>query len=232
MKTFSWQSRLLPLTMTVIAMLFTEKAVVLAKDAASASRLPITQRAESVNPTAKPELAAVRNSAGMPVGELPVASPSQPEAVQPAELKLLEDLRGRRAALDRREHALDERSELLQAAELKLQAKLDELAGLQHKLEQADDARRKRGSADWSGLVRTYEDMRARDAAAIFNVLDLSVLLEVLDRMDDRKAASVLAAMSPERARLATQMLAQKRIRQDDGSPALNPAAPPADQHT
>ena len=57
--------------------------------------------------------------------------------------------------------------------------------------------------------MKVYESMRPRDAASIFDVLDMHVLLEVLDRMNDRKAAAILAAMQPERARMATQMLAQ-----------------------
>jgi len=41
----------------------------------------------------------------------------------------------------------------------------------------------------------------------------MQVLLGVLDRMSDRKAAPILAAMQPDRARLATQMLAEMRTR-------------------
>lgn len=227
MKTLSWQSRLLPLTMTVIAMLFTEKAVVLAKDAASGNRPPVAQAANVADQATKQTLLPVP-AAEMPVGAtLPIPGP-----VQPAEMKLLEDLRSRRSALDQREHVLDERAELLEAAQMKLQAKLDELMTLQQNLERAQDGQRKHDSANWSGLVRTYEDMKARDAAAIFNVLDMSVLLEVLDRMDERKAAAVLAGMSPERARLATQMLAQKRIKQGDDAPASGSVAARNDQPT
>ena len=46
--------------------------------------------------------------------------------------------------------------------------------------------------------------MKPRDAAAIFNDLDMPVLLQVLDRMKEAKAAPILAAMQPDRAREAT----------------------------
>ncbi len=122
---------------------------------------------------------------------------------------------------------LDQRADLLRSTQLKLEARLDELTILQQKLEQLKNERRAHDNENWTGLVKTYEDMKPKDAAAIFDVLDMHVLLEVLDRMEDRKAAAVLADMLPERARIATQLLAQKRTRQD-GTAATIPAS---DQH-
>ncbi len=104
---------------------------------------------------------------------------------------------------------------MLEATEGHLQAKIDHLTELETNLGQLDKARRQRQDENWSGLVKIYESMKPRDAATIFDVLDMHVVLEVLDRMNERKAAAVLAGMQPERARLATQMLAQKRLRQD-----------------
>ncbi len=208
MRSFSLHKRLLPLTMTVMALLFTEKAASLAREATARSPAQIAADA-SPAPAAAPQAALPRLS-------LPSTSaPVQPPPASSAELQLLQDLRKRRQALDERERQLDQKADLVQAAELKLQARLDELTALQTRLEQVEDDRRKRNAANWNGLVKTYEDMKPRDAAGIFNVLDMNVLLEVLDRMDERKAAAVLAAMLPERARLATQMLAQKRLHAD-----------------
>lgn len=234
MRAFSWHSRVLPLTMVAIALLFADKAVSLVREAtADGASQPAAVAGSPFIPAA---LAAVAGpiAAGKPgPSPMPVTSdapklPSMPDVapVTPAELQLLQDLRKRRGRLDEREHRLDQRNDLLQSAELKLQSKLDELTALQQRLEQLDDERRKRGSANWSGLVKMYEDMKPRDAATIFNVLDVSVLLEVLDRMDERKAAFILAGMLPERARLATQMLAQKRTRQDVVAPASAPDPP------
>ena len=216
MRSFSWHKRLLPLTMTVMALLFTEKAVSLAGEATA-------QSPSQVSADVKPAPAAPLQAA-LPRPSLP-ATPL-PSAASTAELQLLQDLRKRRQALDERERQLDQKADLIQSAGLRLQAKLDELSALQTRLEQVEDDRRKRNAANWGGLVKTYEDMKPRDAAGIFNVLDMNVLLEVLDRMDERKAAAVLAAMLPERARLATQMLAQKRLHADVVEPRPDVAAP------
>jgi flagellar motility protein MotE (MotC chaperone) len=53
--------------------------------------------------------------------------------------------------------------------------------------------------------------MKPRDAATIFNDLQMPVLLQVLDRMKEAKAAVILAAMNPDKARDVTAELAQMR---------------------
>jgi flagellar motility protein MotE (MotC chaperone) len=58
--------------------------------------------------------------------------------------------------------------------------------------------------------------MRPRDAATIFNDLEMPVLLQVVDRMKEAKAAPVLAAMQPDKARDLTAKLAQLRTQRDN----------------
>jgi flagellar motility protein MotE (MotC chaperone) len=148
--------------------------------------------------------------------------------VSDAERGVLLDLRRRREALEARARDLDQRSAVLAAAETKLASRVAELGALQGKLEALEAERKAHDDANWTGLVHVYETMKPRDAAQIFDALDMQVLLAVLDRMQPRKAAPVLAAMQPDRARLATQMLAELRTR------AVTPgagAAPPAPKY-
>ena len=56
---------------------------------------------------------------------------------------------------------------------------------------------------------------RSREAATIFNDLEMPVLLQVVDRMKEAKAAPVLAAMQPDKARDLTAKLAQLRTQRD-----------------
>ena len=125
----------------------------------------------------------------------------------------MQDLRDRRRGLDTRERVLIEREDVLKAAEQRLVARGGELAALQSKLEQLDRGRADRDDANWLGLVKMYEAMKPRDAAAIFNDMDAPILLELIDRMKEAKAAAILATMQPDRARLATSQLAAKRSR-------------------
>jgi flagellar motility protein MotE (MotC chaperone) len=208
--------RLLPATIVVMALLLSVKSVGLARSAlAGEGAAPAAGAPASMQAMATP----VAQGTNAPVAAMPLPPASMPAAapaeapVTDAERKLLLDLRHRRAALDARARDLDQRDAVMAAAEQKLSARVVELTALQAKLETLEAARAQHDSANWSGLVHVYETMKPRDAATIFDALDMQVLLGVLDRMADRKAAPILAAMQPDRARLATQLLVEMRTR-------------------
>jgi flagellar motility protein MotE (MotC chaperone) len=140
-------------------------------------------------------------------------APAAPEPVAEAERALLEQLRARRTEIESREQAVAAQEVVLQAAERRLARRVEELSALQQRLEALDRGRAEREEAGWRGLVRTYEAMRPRDAASIFDELEMPVLVEILDRMAERKAAPVIGAMRPERARMVTAELARHRAR-------------------
>lgn len=151
----------------------------------------------------------------------PPAPPAEPP-IDEAERAVLLDLRARRTVLEGREQAMAAREAMQVAAERRLSERVTELTALQTRLEQLDQTRRERDDANWRGLVKTYEAMRPRDAATILNDLETPVLLQVLDRMKEAKAALILAAMLPDRARTATTGLAQLRSR-SVAAPTLGP---------
>ena len=66
--------------------------------------------------------------------------------------------------------------------------------------------------------MQPNENMKPRDAAAIFNDLDMPVLLSVVGRMKEARAAAVLAAMSPDKAREVTTQLALTRTKAADAA--------------
>ena len=126
---------------------------------------------------------------------------------------MLQDLRARRKEWDAKDRALTERENVLTAAEQRLVVRASELASLQARLEQLEKSRAERDDANWAGLVKVYETMKPRDAASIFNDMDMPVLLQIVDRMKEPKAAAIFGAMQPDRARLVTAQLAAKRSR-------------------
>jgi len=126
---------------------------------------------------------------------------------------VLESLRARRLEIDRRAEEVAARELLLSAAEHRITQRLEELRALQTRLEGEVRGRDEREEAGIRQLVRVYEVMRPRDAAAILDELEMPILLQVLDRMREAKAAPVLAAMRPERARAATAELSRLRTR-------------------
>ena len=134
-----------------------------------------------------------------------------PRDMSPVELEMLRGLAQRRAELEAREGELDQREALLEVAERRMSETMGELEALRAEIEgmlgQAD-ARREQQLVS---LVRMYEAMRPADAAAIFDGLELEVLLNVLERMREAKAAPIVAGMTPERAREVTSELALRQ---------------------
>jgi flagellar motility protein MotE (MotC chaperone) len=70
-------------------------------------------------------------------------------------------------------------------------------------------------------LVKIYESMKPEEAAAIFNEMEMPILLDVIGKMSERKVALVLAGMNPKRARDVTQELADKRKKATQSAAAV-----------
>jgi flagellar motility protein MotE (MotC chaperone) len=158
---------------------------------------------------AKPE----RGGEKPPTGQDAPSIPEGPPLVTDAERAVLLELRDRRQELEAREATLASRESMLAAAETKLSARIEELQSLQKKLEGLDASRKQQEDAAWQGLVKVYETMKPRDAAVIFNDLGMQVLLSVVERMKEAKAAAILAAMTPDKAREVTTQLALSRTK-------------------
>jgi len=90
---------------------------------------------------------------------------------------------------------------------------------LQSQLAGLDAQRQQREEANWQSLVKVYETMKPRDAAAIFNDLQMPVLLPLIGHMKEAKAAAILAAMAPDKAREVTAQLAKSKGRLDPPPP-------------
>jgi flagellar motility protein MotE (MotC chaperone) len=139
----------------------------------------------------------------------PMSAPSDMEiGGSAAERAVLESLGQRRRALSDQEGQLDLREKLLQATEDRVQQRVDELKALEQKIEQAVDEKRKQEESEVAGLVVMYENMKPKDAARIFDRLELEILLKVVRQMKPRKMADILAKMNPEAAEKLTVAIA------------------------
>ncbi|MBA5779297.1 hypothetical protein H2509_19375 [Stappia sp. F7233] len=133
-----------------------------------------------------------------------------------AERKVLESLGDRRRELDDREKKFDLREQLLKATEERVQERLKKLAEAEARLKAAETAKQKKAKEELQSLVIMYESMKAKDAARIFDRLDLDILMRVAGQMKPRKMADVLARMAPEAAERLTVALANGTQRQVD----------------
>lgn len=142
----------------------------------------------------------------------------------PAELDILQNLTKRREELDAREKELELKSKILEATEKRINDKVTEMKTLQAELTKVVETYNQKQNAEIMSLVKIYENMKPGDAAAIFNEMDMPILISVIDKMSERKIAPILAGMDPRRARDVTQELAELRQRRS----AIAPASPPA----
>jgi flagellar motility protein MotE (MotC chaperone) len=139
------------------------------------------------------------------------APPAQRERpLSPAERALLERLGERRAELEARARDLDMRESLLLAAEKRLEARITELKELEARVNNAAQAKSDEEAAQFKNLVTMYENMKAKDAAKIFDRLDLRVLIEVASQLNPRRMSDIMALMAPEAAERLTLELAAR----------------------
>jgi flagellar motility protein MotE (MotC chaperone) len=201
--------RLLPVTIVIIAILLGLKSVSLGATALAsvpgATPSPVSLPSASHDQSPTPAQADV---------------PSSPATTTARDWPLLQDLRRRSDELERRRRQLDIRDAALQAATQTVKAQLQQLNSLKSELAALEASREERRATDLLGIVKVYEAMKPADAATIFDALDVQLLVRIVDRMNERKAALVMGEMQPERARLVTQLLAAYR---------LNRSADPAD---
>jgi flagellar motility protein MotE (MotC chaperone) len=173
-----------------------------------------TPPAKSEVPAPKKPLEPPPTPAGTPV----LLDPEHP--VSPAERAILESLQKRRVELDARARELDIREDLLRATEKRLEGRLAELKELEarvnEQLQQKDDA----DAARFKNLVTMYENMKAKDAAKIFDGLDPRILLEVAKEINPRRMSDILAQMTPETAQRLTAELAARSGGKDSPQPA------------
>lgn len=128
------------------------------------------------------------------------------------EIQVLRNLSDRREQLDARAEALDTRELAVSAAEVRLTDQIDELQRLETQINSLLSKLDDKNDEQLASLVRVYESMKAKDAARIFDTLNDDLMLSLADRMKPANMAAILAAMSPDRARTLTQMMAQKTL--------------------
>jgi flagellar motility protein MotE (MotC chaperone) len=130
----------------------------------------------------------------------------------PGERAVLESLNKRRQDLEARERELEMRDSLLKAQEKKLDAKLDEVKATETRINAALQKKDETEGARLKSLVTMYENMKPKDAARIFDRLDLRILVDVVGQINPRKMSDILGQMSAEPAEKLTTELATRGL--------------------
>lgn len=240
--------RVLPVLIFVcIMMLFlrVEEILAASKEIAKQEEAKKEATAEGEKPAEKadaPKVEASGADRGLPkpavesenahVGE----KTNDPLLFNDSELDILQSLSARRAELDERERQIEQKEGLLQVTEQRLDQKLAELKDLRAELEagkqemdrltKAVDEKEKQKLVT---LVRTYETMKPKEAARIFDLLEMPILLDVIGQMKEAKMAPILANMEPAKAKAVTTELANRKLGLNKDKDAKAAPAPAKD---
>jgi len=142
-----------------------------------------------------------------PQGTLVPLDANRPSA---GERAILERLGERRQELDARNRELEIRENLLKSAEKRLETRTNELKDLESRINAATQKKDENQAMQLKGLVVMYENMKAKDAAKIFDRLEMRVLIDVVSQINPRRMADIMAQMSPESAEKLTVELANR----------------------
>lgn len=128
-----------------------------------------------------------------------------------SEKLIIEKLAARRAELEAWSKDLEMKEELINASSKKLDKKLEDLKTLKDQTEKLLAEYKEQDDAKIRSLVKMYEGMKPTAAAAILEEMSMGILLEIVDKMNEKKASLILAKMSPKKAKNITEDLARQR---------------------
>ena len=151
-----------------------------------------------------------------PVAEAPkpdgvVVFPEQnPQSVSPSERAILERLQARRQELEQRAREIEIRESLLKSAEKRIEGRVEEAKATEAKISTATGQKAEQDAARFKGIITMYEGMKPKDAAKVFDRLEMSVLYDIASQIAPRKMSDILGLMQPEAAERLTVELARR----------------------
>jgi flagellar motility protein MotE (MotC chaperone) len=156
---------------------------------------------EAAKPAAPPEVKPAEGT---------VVYPEQAPSVSPSERAILERLQARRQELEARAREIDIRESLLKAAEKRIESQTEELKATESRITTATQQKAEADNARFKGIITMYEGMKPKDAAKVFDHLEMPVLIEIATQIAPRKMSDILGLMSTEAAERLTVEMARR----------------------
>lgn len=119
-------------------------------------------------------------------------------------------LERKKSNIENQERELKLQEQRLQEESVVLSQKIKDLEGLLKQKEKFEADRARLASEDFSKLVKTYEKMPAKNAAAVIAAMEDKLALDVLQSLKEKPLAAVLSAMPAERATDLTSKLLKR----------------------
>lgn len=125
-----------------------------------------------------------------------------------AEKDILKSLANRRKALDQRARELELRENLIKVAENRVEMRIRELKEIEQRIEGSLTKQDEERDAEYEKLVSLYSKMKPKDAARIFERMEVGILAGLIRRMNARTVSPILAEMDPVMAKRVTMEIA------------------------
>jgi len=171
----------------------------------------VEKEKEKPKEEAKPEVAKAETTA---------APTEAPATVSASERAILERLQARRQELEARAREIDIRESLLKAAEKRAEGRVEEMKAIESRITGAAAQKADEDAARFKGIITMYEGMKPKDAAKVFDRLEMPVLFEIASHIAPRKMADIMGQMQPEVAERLTVEMARRAGGDKSGSDA------------
>ncbi len=132
------------------------------------------------------------------------------QPISPSERAILERLQSRRQELEARAREIDIRESLLKAAEKRIESRVEEMKSIEAKASAMNEQKNEAENVRFKAIVTMYEGMKPKDAAKVFDRLEMPVLIEIASQIAPRKMSDILGLMLPEAAERLTVELAHR----------------------
>lgn len=129
-----------------------------------------------------------------------------------SEIMILQELAERREALDIRAKEIDKRAIQLKVAETEIDKKLQQLKDYEQRLSKLINQYNKKEQENVNSLVKLYTSMKPKDAARIFNTMDIEITVAILKGMKPSASSAILSQMNSEKAQAITAELIGNNI--------------------
>ena len=139
-----------------------------------------------------------------------VVFPDQTPRVSESERAILERLQARRQELEQRAREVEIRESLLKSAEKRIEGKVEEMKAVEARIGTAAGQRNEQEAARFKGIITMYEGMKPKDAAKVFDRLEMGVLIEIASQIAPRKMSDIMGLMQPDAAERLTVELARR----------------------
>jgi len=180
---------------------------------------PKDEKKEEKKEETKP--AAAAPEVAKPDGTVVHLDQSQP--ISDSERAILERLQARRQELEARSREIDIRESLLKSAEKRIDSKVEEMKAVESRIATATEQKTDADAARFKGIITMYEGMKPKDAAKVFDRLEMPVLIKIASQIAPRKMSDILGLMQTEAAERLTVELARRAGPDQSGGTAELP---------